>query len=601
MKCFIGRRTMPALFCALIFLICEALSFPFAEMGICDDWSYVHSAHVLAQTGQVHYNGWAATMLGWQLYGGAALLKIFGFSFTVARLFIVLVAALTTFLMQRCLVRAGVGERNATIGTLAIVLTPLYMQLSAIFMTDVPGLFAVVVCFYGCLRAIQSEDTIKANLWLCFAAFTNVVFGTCRQIAWLGVLVMVPCTLWIVYKQRKTVLAGCIATFAGWVSVFLCMHWFAQQPYAISEHIFFEIGGVRHLAFTVKSLLGGVFEIFFFILPVTVAFLILLLEGGRRFWRDAAAFSAVYVAVMIALAFMCGKDLMLEPRLGDWVGNRGGYGIELLGVPTPLVLNMPVRLLLTAISVGSTLSAFVFLWRIRERILEKEVIEGRRTVRSGISWKQLLFLTGPFSAAYFALLIPRSSVHIMDRYLLVFMFVFAMLLIRAFQDFVRPSLPAMTTALVVLMAIFGIAITHDMFAFYRARAAATVEVLAAGVALNMVDGGFELNHWAEISDGGHINDRKITNPANSYIEMGRYKGWTCKGDGIPAPHAEETPRFSPRYGLSFNPNSCAGEGPFAPVSYFRWLGFARTWIYVVKYQPSRVALLLPGEHAPSGY
>ena len=117
---FMSRARMPAVFCAIIFVFCEAISRPFAEMGVCDDWSFVRTAQLLAQTGHIRYNGWAACMVGWQLYPAAVFLKLFGFSFTAARMSTFLVAVLTTFLIQRTFVRSGIHEQNATIGTLAI-------------------------------------------------------------------------------------------------------------------------------------------------------------------------------------------------------------------------------------------------------------------------------------------------------------------------------------------------------------------------------------------------------------------------------------------------------------------------------------------------
>src|SRR5271170_6948710 len=111
-----SRFRMPAVFCAIIFVLCEAISRPFAEMGVCDEWSFVRTAQLLAQTGHVRYNGWAACMIGWQLYPAAVFLKLFGFSFMAARMSTFLVAVLTTFLIQRTFVRAGINEQNATIG-----------------------------------------------------------------------------------------------------------------------------------------------------------------------------------------------------------------------------------------------------------------------------------------------------------------------------------------------------------------------------------------------------------------------------------------------------------------------------------------------------
>src|SRR5258708_17811006 len=98
MNSLIGRFRMPAVLCAIIFMLCEAVSRPYAEMGVCDDWSFIRTAQLLAQTGHILYNGWAACMIGWQLYPAAVLLELFGFSFTAARLSTFLVAALTPFL-----------------------------------------------------------------------------------------------------------------------------------------------------------------------------------------------------------------------------------------------------------------------------------------------------------------------------------------------------------------------------------------------------------------------------------------------------------------------------------------------------------------------
>jgi hypothetical protein len=132
-------------------------------MGISDDWPYILMAQKLAATGHVVYNGWASPMLGWQLYLAAAFIKLLGFSPTVVRMSILLVAAALAFVLQRVLVRANISERNATIGTLALVLSPLYLMLSVTFMTDISGLFAIVLCLYGCLRAFAGSDAPRDN------------------------------------------------------------------------------------------------------------------------------------------------------------------------------------------------------------------------------------------------------------------------------------------------------------------------------------------------------------------------------------------------------------------------------------------------------
>lgn len=53
-----------AIACASIPLLCYIVVRPHAEIGIVDDWSYVKTALILAQTGHIAYNGWATAMLG---------------------------------------------------------------------------------------------------------------------------------------------------------------------------------------------------------------------------------------------------------------------------------------------------------------------------------------------------------------------------------------------------------------------------------------------------------------------------------------------------------------------------------------------------------
>jgi hypothetical protein len=596
-----SRLRMPAVLCTVAFVLCEAISRPYAEMAVCDDWSYIRTAQVLAQTSHIHYNGWATAMIGWQLYPAALLLKLFGFSFTAARLSTFFVAALTTFLMQRTLVRAGINEQNAAIGTLAIVLTPLYMALSATFMTDVQGLFAVVICLYGCLRALQASSSSAAAGWISFAALANAVLGSSRQIAWLGVLVMVPCTLWLLRRNRMALVAGCLATLAGWAFVALSLHWFEQQPYSVPEHLFVKVTSLYDLGYMASELFAVVLEVPFLLLPIIAAYLILLRRKSRQFWTALAVCGLGYTLAAVVLAIKIESYSLIEPMLGDWVSPLARYGpsVEKLGSSSliengPIVLGQTTRILLTVVSTLATLCAIAFLWEIRRRVVGKEVEQvdsqagaWSRTPRS-VSWNQLLLLAGPFAAAYFALLIPRSSNHLYDRYLPPLVFLCGLGLIRAFQNFVQPNLPVVTKVLVGLVAIYSIGATHDMFAFYRARVVLANEVAAAGIPPNTLDGGFEYNGWIEVAQGGNLNDEKIVNPPNSYIPLDPYRGLSCDGKATKLDLINnELPHFSPRYGLSFTPDGCAGQTSFAPVNYFRWLGLQSASLYVVNYQPRK--------------
>src|ERR1700733_4445503 len=59
------------LFCAALVMACLIPAWPFAEIGINDDWSYIQTVQVFAQTHHFVYNGWATAMLGWQVLWGS--------------------------------------------------------------------------------------------------------------------------------------------------------------------------------------------------------------------------------------------------------------------------------------------------------------------------------------------------------------------------------------------------------------------------------------------------------------------------------------------------------------------------------------------------
>ena len=127
-----------ALLCSFALPVCTLIARPFVEVGINDDFTYIRSALHLAQTGRIAYFGWGSPILGWQLYLGALFIKLFGFSFSVVRFSVLLVAAATVYLLHRILVRCGISEANATIGTLTFALSPLFLPLAFSFMTRRP-------------------------------------------------------------------------------------------------------------------------------------------------------------------------------------------------------------------------------------------------------------------------------------------------------------------------------------------------------------------------------------------------------------------------------------------------------------------------------
>ncbi|MGA7157964.1 MAG: glycosyltransferase family 39 protein [Acidobacteriaceae bacterium] len=566
----IQRLRLPAVFCALAVLLCELVSRPFSTMGFVDDWPYILSAQKLANTGHIVYNGWAAPILGWHLYLGAAFIKLFGFSLTTVRMSSLVVALLLAFFLQRIMVLCGTTERNATIGTLAFVLSPLYLMLSVTFMTDITGLFSVVLCFYGCLRALTSISSRAAIGWLCFAVATNAVLGTSRQIEWLGIFVMVPSALWLFRTQRRVLLAGSVATLLGALFIFVCMQWFARQPYTIPEHL---IPDAFPIAKIFWQYVHCILELPFLLLPIFAIFLASLRKSRPRVVAVIVFLICSYIFLAFYPSHLRGQ-FPLEPTMNDWIEPHGIFEtVFMKGVP-PLYFPRSVGVLFTVLSLGGSLGLIALLGRMRPA---NSVTEAP----TGLSWYQLLVLTVPFAVANLLIFLPRAATYgITVRYLLGILVVALPCLVRCYQEYLHPRLPIASMVLVAFMALFSIALIHNLFSFYRARVALVAELQAAGVPPTSVDNGWEYNVWVELQHAPYINNVRMVLPPHAYVPTHPQPADNCKMSDFDA-----FPHIHPVYGVSFSPDACYGLAPFAPVHYSRWPHRSPGTLYVVRYVP----------------
>jgi len=577
------KYRVPAFFCALSVLVCELISSPYTTMGIGDDGPYILVAKNLAATGHIHYNGWSAAMLCWQLYLGAALIKVFGFSFTTVRVSTMVVSVVSAFLLQRILVRCGISERNAVIGTLALVLSPLYLLLSVTFMSDIHGLFGIILCLYACLRALQAANDRASIGWLCFAVAANVAVGTSRQVAWLGVLVMIPSTLWLLRAHRRVLLAGAAATIAGFLAIGACLIWLRHQPYTTpGTYGISHVSWLYIIAFFVRFFL----EFPFLLLPVSGLFLLAIRKYRPRTIVTVCGLVGTFTFLAAYLIHpRGGLSSLLEPTLRDYLGCDfitiyGAY--ESLGQGMPHVfLPLWIQGLLTVVSLGGVIGLVLSFFATRR---QQEVVSETMSP----SWRQLGILLGPFAVAYTFLLIYRAVAvandHtgvLFDRYSLELLLVALICLVRQLQDRVESRFSRGGIAFIAIMAACGVAVTHNTFALYRARVAMAAELRAAHVPDTSVDNGWEYNLLVELRHTPYINNPSIASAANPFTPAPPVPAGTCA-----MVFRDETPHVHPIYGVSFEPGICAGAAPFAPIHYTQWLASEPGTLYVVRYTDS---------------
>ena len=578
----------PAIFCALILAFCTLASYPFVEMAQSDDFAYVWSAKTLAQTGHIIYYGWASAMLGWQLALGALFIKLFGFSFTATHVSMLLIAATTTFFLQRSFVHLGLREANASFATLTLVLSPLFLPLSFSFMSDISGLFAIVLCLYFCLRAFESPVPSQATAWLITAIVSNAILGTARQTGWLGLLVIVPSTCWLLRRRRLPLflLAGIWSLCVAFV--FACLHWFSNQMYSTVES--FEPVHVDrdHLFNEAALAICVLLEAAFFLAPILIAFILPFVKHNKRLIYVALAGVIIFCTYFLIRPDSYWAGVVLAPALnspGNYVTSRGLLDLPDIGL-RPVVLQPAARVVITVICYFAAFAFAVVLFTRNSRLVRPS--EGQL---SKISLREMLLLLGPFTFAYCTFLSFRVfSGFVFDRYLLPLFVIFAVIAVRFYQERIGPRLPGIAYAALVLFAAYGVAATHDMFAEDRARLAATEQFRKAGLPRTNFYGGFPYDGWTQIEARGFVDSDGIRTPTG----VSRYtKAWSkfkpCGYWG-----AKFYSAIKPEYVLSYDNYTCGdSQDRFAPVLYHLWLPPFSGEIYSRSVNPEE--FLAPGK------
>ena len=543
-----------ALLCSLATAVCILLVYPFADAPFGDDFSYTRTALDFARTGHFIYNGWATAMLGWQIPWGAAFIKLFGFSFDVVRLSTLPVAAFSVYLFHQILVRFGVGARDAILGCLTLGLSPLSFILSTTYMSDVPGVFAILLCLYMCQRAVVARLDRTAVLWLVFAGLLNIIGGTVRQTSWLGVLVMVPSATWLLRQRRGMLLAGVATTAAGALGVLSCIRWANHQPFFVPESIYVARRLIHPL-----SLPGDFAKVFLCVLllvfPITAGCLLFVARlKPAAFLRIGALLCAVP-----AYASIHGGHGALDHWRVPWL-------MPILPIWTsslPARISTPVSVALTVLVPAAALIFFELVLASRRRPATPPAI-------ASTSWRAALWLVGPFALAYLCLLVPRAFTSIIqDRYLLGIVPSAIILLLLLHRRTIAVSLPTISVAVLCLFAIYTIAVTHDVYARLRARHAAAQELIADGMPRTSFTEEFAPDLWEQLEVSGYINSWDMVSASGHYIA--NVPPWP-----FPERCADSAPFFlepaiRPEYVIGSVPDQCSTPTRYAAVSYSAWL------------------------------
>jgi hypothetical protein len=419
---------------------------------------------------------------------------------------------------------------------------------------------------------MSASSDLNSVLWLILAASSNVVGGTVRQIVWLGALIMVPSTAWLLRKRRGVLAVTLFAWLASLGAVLVCLRWFRQQPYALEEKINQGPVGPLMLGHMTVEVFKAFLCLSLLVLPILIAWI----SGWDSLSRAARIRSACIFVMLLCGALVFGQRGSLDHRVMPWLGHViGTLSVvpntgEMLGT-RPVTITLVWRV---ALSLLVVMTVVLFL----EQMVTKPWKVKRCAIPPSMHLRQAGWILGPFAIGYAAFLLPRAIYFfIFDRYLLGLLPVVITFLCLTYQRCMRERLPALCTVMLIVSALYAIAGTHDWFALNRARVAAINQIERSGVPATAIQGGYDYDGWTQVEAAGHINDPRIINPPSVYqpsLEPLRLQS-PCRLDFAPY-----TPAVQPRYFVVFSVMPCLEITRYQSVTYSTWLPPFRRTIFI---------------------
>jgi hypothetical protein len=270
-----------------------------------------------------------------------------------------------------------------------------------------------------------------------------------------------------------------------------------------------------------------------------------------------------FTALLATLHWWFRLDLLLGNTVTQ-VGVLNG-GAETLG-SRPVILTHLVRgVLKVALAAGGIVTAATLAGVLRR---EKPSLESARPAANpeaaGMLW--FTYLLAPSCLLYALILFYRGI--LFDRYLIPLFPVLVIPLLWWRQRSSRNSPPALGWAVLGLLALYGVAATHDYFAASRARVEAVAALTAAGIPRTSIMAGLEIDAWTELEHAGHIAPASIParlEAAGAFRTPRRYP------ISRPVWVWAHIPSIDPAYFVTFSRLDGLQDSTFPPVRYRIWL------------------------------
>jgi 4-amino-4-deoxy-L-arabinose transferase-like glycosyltransferase len=305
------------------------------DVPLIDDWTYAWTVEHLLRTGTFRVLDWSSTSPLSQAVWGAAWSAVLGSSFASLRLSTIALALAGSWALYLTLRELGARSGLALAGSLGLAMNPVFVLLSASFMTDVPFVALTAIALLCYVRAATRNRVALvwwAGMWSLLAFLTRAV-GVVMPAAGLPLLLRPGDSS----RRRFGVAVALAVPWGAMVLAGLLMRQRLGSTSVMTRWLWNLEAGVA-VAPNVRMVL----LVSFYLLPVLLA-----AAGAHRLSRRPLALLAGVVAVAGVVLAVLGE---IPPPLGahqNWTLLEVGASRALLSgrlsVHEPPWLGIPLR------------------------------------------------------------------------------------------------------------------------------------------------------------------------------------------------------------------------------------------------------------------
>jgi len=482
----------------LIWLAAICLVDPRGNFALDDDWVYAAAVKHLVTTG--HYRlPWSSVSLLTEALWGALFCKLFGFSFVTLRWSILVlgIAGLVAFYETILLLR--IEPLLAFLGTLTVMFTPFFFNLSFTFMTD--GFFCscIMISVLLLLRNQETHSRRDLALGMCMALIATLTrqLGLCIPLAWaIARTVERPkgVKAWVTAWAPVALIGGALLAYM------LILKALGEMPSRYNPQGAFAVSALRHPKILLHALTSAIPEILIYLGLFIAPALPALWYTSRR---NPAVLPRSSIAVC-TLWVVCITPVLL--RLHKRIPFRGST-LEDFRLGNYFDANLPSlpSFVWYALTAAGILGACSIIVAIAVMIARNDA-----AIMPDLAKRRLRFLLLTVVIYFIPVFLVNDY---LDRYVLpaIPLSLLALFLISNQGDTAKITLPKgyIITSFTLLagIALFSILGTRDYLTYYRTAWEARRFVVSQGVPPPLA---FNVPDWGPAYfDGEYLNDDEM--------------------------------------------------------------------------------------------